>query len=124
MESATLRAVINNGGALRVADLSRATWDDRTDFRNAFLDNTVALPAGIYERMGEPCQWLVGQKAQELEETEFLSIWRWWLDQDPDGSFIPSDLRDTPLPFPDRLAELGLTECKWNQPFGRMPDGN
>ncbi len=117
MQSATLRAVINIGGALRIADLSGAIWDEKTDFRNAFLDRSVILPEGIRERMGDPCQWV----REELSVEEFMSLWRWWLEKEPGRLVIPRDLRDLPQPSPERLAELGLTDCEWNQPLGQMP---
>jgi alcohol dehydrogenase YqhD (iron-dependent ADH family) len=113
-----LSASTNEGGAIRLVDLSDAVWDAETDFRDAFLDASVTVPDAFTTRMGSPCQWV----DTRLSDTEFMSVWAWWLDQLEIGRFLqPSDIRNIPRPAPDRLAELGLTDCKPNQPFGPMP---
>ena len=121
LDRTNLNAVTNNGGALRFVDLTGAAWDEQTDFRNTFLDATVTVPAEFRNRMGHPCHWI----APELDDTEFLSLWRWWVERVPrDIYFLPNDIQKVPLPTEARLAELGLTDCEPNQPFGPMPDAN
>nr|WP_263289273.1 hypothetical protein [Tateyamaria pelophila] len=115
---ANLSATINYGGAMRFAKMTNALWDDKTDFRNAFMDATVLRSAEFETRMGNPCQWV----GEALDDQEFFSVWHWWVKKTEVPRFLmPSDLRNVPLPTPERLAELGLTDCEPGQPFGPMP---
>ncbi|MCP3972215.1 MAG: hypothetical protein GY717_18210 [Rhodobacteraceae bacterium] len=79
-----LTAATNHGGALRFVDLTMIEFDAATDFRNAFLDASVALPDGFRDQMsggksGEPCQW----HPEELSDDEFHARWRGWLEVRP-----------------------------------------
>ncbi|MEM6386338.1 MAG: pentapeptide repeat-containing protein [Pseudomonadota bacterium] len=127
LKGTNLSAAKNNGGAIRFSDLSGVVWDEKTDFRSAFLDATVTLPSGFYERMDKPCQWLVGET---LSESEFFSLWNWWLGRS-DANFLAGLFPSIAVTFvsqgsptPERLEELGLTDCEPGQPFGPMPTGN
>ena len=116
-----LNAVTNNGGALRFVVLTGAARDEQTDFRNVFLDGTVTMTPAFRTRMGHPCQWIT----HTLDDTEFLSLWRWWAERITGFlSFLPDKIQNAPLPTEARLEELGLTDCQPNQPFGPMPDAN
>lgn len=113
-----LAATQASGTALRYVDLTQAEWDDKTDFRNAFLDASVTVPDYFRARMGNPCQWL----SERLGYREFHSVWRWWIDRLSAPSVLLSyDILSAPYPTPERLAELGLTNCAPDQPFGPMP---
>ncbi|MFL4471428.1 pentapeptide repeat-containing protein [Tateyamaria armeniaca] len=122
MESTSLNSTTNDAGALRFADLTAATWDEETDFRNVFLDASVTVPSAFRIRMGDPCQWV----DSELSDAEFYSLWHWWIVASGNGffwryRFQPDNVDVTP-PTPERLAELGLTDCEPDQPFGPMPE--
>lgn len=118
MTDTNLNASTNNGGALRFVDMTDALWDDKTDFRNAFLDASVIRPKPFEARMGTPCQWVT----EDLKDQDFLSVWRWWRQQMGLAEwFLPDNARNAPLPTPERLEQLGLTDCEPNQPFGPMP---
>lgn len=98
--------------------MADAIWDDKTDFRNAFLDASVIRPKLFEARMGTPCQWV----PENLNDQDFFSVWRWWLEQmGVTGWLLPDNAENAPLPTPERLEELGLTDCEPNQPFGPMP---
>ncbi len=119
-----LSASLNDGGALRFVDMTGAIWDEDTDFRNAFLDGSVALPPGFAARMGgdrpRPCQWV----ENPLSDEDFFAVWRWWFESNGQRYWFgdpPEDL-NVPLPTSERLAELGLTDCTWHDTWGPMPD--
>jgi len=121
LKSTNLSAVTNVSGALRFLDTTDAIWDEHTDFRNVFLDDTVKRSNEFRTRMGNPCQWV----KVKLSEKEFFSIWRWWLEKfGTPQNLLLEDLRNAPLPTAARLEELDLTDCEPNQPFGPMPDAN
>ncbi|MDJ0638024.1 MAG: pentapeptide repeat-containing protein [Paracoccaceae bacterium] len=110
-----LSAATNFGGALRLTDLTNVVWNGQTDFRNAFLDGSVSMTDAFRRRMGAPCQWL----QTTLEESEFFSVWAWWQMQLVGG--VTNALSLSEMPTEARIAELGLTDCEPNQPFGPMP---
>jgi uncharacterized protein YjbI with pentapeptide repeats len=72
--STNLSAAVNDGGALRFADLSGAILDAKTDFRNSFGDGTVTLPGGFFGDFGRPCQWAGDDEA--LSDEAFYARWR------------------------------------------------
>ncbi|OLS51318.1 hypothetical protein BV392_04425 [Rhodovulum sulfidophilum] len=76
IQSANLRAVTNGGGALRFADFRSVTFNEETNFRNAFLDGSVQITDGFRKQMGDPCQW----HADVLSDEEFFGRWRGWLE--------------------------------------------
>ncbi|MBL3587675.1 pentapeptide repeat-containing protein [Rhodovulum sulfidophilum] len=76
IQSANLRAVTNNGGALRFADFRSVTFNEKTDFRNAFLDGSVQITDDFRKQMGDPCQW----HADVLSDEEFFGRWRGWIE--------------------------------------------
>ncbi|BAQ67844.1 Pentapeptide repeat-containing protein [Rhodovulum sulfidophilum] len=80
--SMNLQGVTNYGGALRSVDLRDATFDETTDFRNAFLDGTVQTSDSFREQMGNPCQW----HADVLSDEEFFGRWLGWLEASENGS--------------------------------------
>lgn len=113
-----LSAATNDAGALRFVDLRAAVWNDRTDFRNAFLDATVKRSAAFEARMGYPCQWI----DEDFSEEEFLSLWRWWVVENSGEFTLPAlDLEKIPPPSEALLKKHDLTHCKPDQPFGPMP---
>lgn len=113
-----LAATQASGTALRYVDLTQAEWDEKTDFRNAFLDASVTVSDDFRARMGNPCQWL----SERLGYREFHSVWRWWIDMLSAPTVTLSyDILSAPYPTPERLAELGLSNCAPDQPFGPMP---
>ncbi|MEL7097880.1 MAG: pentapeptide repeat-containing protein [Pseudomonadota bacterium] len=120
LKATYLNGVRNKAGAMRYADLSQAIWDEKTDFRLAFLDGTSTLPEGFYARMGKPCQWVIGQ---ELTAPEFYSLWRWWLQQTGEALYLrdPPRYLQVPDATPKLLAKYGLTDCKPGHAFGPMP---
>lgn len=118
LDGTNLNSVISHGAALRFVDLRRAEWNDSTDFRNALFDATVKRNTAFEARMGAPCQWI----DDVLSEEEFLSIWRWWLEINGGARLSRSlQLETAPLPTEARLVDLGLNNCKPDQPFGPMP---
>ncbi|MBL3554242.1 pentapeptide repeat-containing protein [Rhodovulum sulfidophilum] len=76
IQSLNLRAVTNDGGALRFADFRSVTFNEKTDFRNAFLDGSVQITDGFRKQMGDPCQW----HADVLSDEEFFGRWRGWVE--------------------------------------------
>ncbi|MGH1578014.1 pentapeptide repeat-containing protein [Planktotalea sp.] len=115
LNATNLSASINNGGALRFVSLAGARFDAKTDFRNAFLDGSVARSAAFDEQMGTPCQW----HADILADEQFYGRWRGWVEAKParrvsdDWRFVgPAKWRDvTPIPPPEG--------CEWKT--GPMP---
>lgn len=68
-------ASVNHGGALRFVDLSGAVFDDQTDFRNAFLTDSVILPDDPLLGLRDLCQMV----PEPLTDEEFHAHWRgWW----------------------------------------------
>ncbi|MGC1497374.1 MAG: pentapeptide repeat-containing protein [Sulfitobacter sp.] len=108
-------AALNNGGAIRFINLRVAVYDDRTDFRNTYMDGSVRLPDGFAEQMGGLCQRI----DEVLEDKEFYGRWRGWVEK---GSQVwtgklfgisPPGWEDvTPIPPPEG--------CEWKT--GPMPD--
>jgi len=119
--NANLTAATNDAGVLRFVDMTGAMWDNRTDFRGAFLDGSVLLPDGFFERMGRPCQWVLNA---ELNDAEFYSLWRWWVQKTGNDWLLrsPPPYLDVPDATPELLAKYNLTDCKPGQDFGPMPD--
>ncbi|MEL6620363.1 MAG: pentapeptide repeat-containing protein [Pseudomonadota bacterium] len=123
MTGTDLSGAQNAHGALRFVNMTGAKWDAETDFREVFMDGSVTVSADFRARMGNPCQWL----SETLDTAEFNSMWRWWLQLSGNRFWLRStaswrsDLRDVPLPTPERLDALGLTDCVPDQPFGPMP---
>lgn len=118
LTATNLKAAKANATALRHVDLSLAIWDDRTDFRNAFLDGSVVVPEAFRTRMGNPCQWV----SEALSYTEFNTLSLWWAKTvGAPEYFLPEETITARAPTPNRLAELGLTDCEPGQPFGPMP---
>jgi uncharacterized protein YjbI with pentapeptide repeats len=75
-----LSASINNGSALRFADIRNSILDSKTDFRNAFMDASVLLPINRAMQMRRPCQmWHLVIKSDE----EFFGRWRGWVEKKP-----------------------------------------
>jgi uncharacterized protein YjbI with pentapeptide repeats len=67
----------NKGGLLRFVDLTEANFDAETDFRNAFLDGSVAMTETFRAQMGNPCQW-----ATEIIDngSDLYGRWRGWIE--------------------------------------------
>ena len=111
LASTNLSAVINNGGALRFMDLSKATFSIETDFRNAFIDGTSIIPAELARANGNPCQWVLDRA---LSEDEFFGRWRGWVEfgntfSDPWGYISPKGFKDIPAIPPDD------PDCRWKE---------
>ena len=109
MRLADLSASRNQGGAFRDALLDEVEFDRMTDFRNAFLDGSVAVDDTFRARMGMPCQW---EPQVLLDDAAYFGRWRWWFDASRDkASFeewqlvAPPDWRDVPVnPGPEGCA--------------------
>ncbi|ANB35178.1 hypothetical protein A6024_14375 [Rhodovulum sulfidophilum] len=103
IQSANLRAVTNDGGALRFADFRSVTFNEKTDFRNVFLDGSVQITDGFRKQMGDPCQW----HADVLNDEEFFGRWRGWVEASGKGKTYwpwvsPAGLSDVAaIPPPD-----------------------
>lgn len=69
----------NEGGALRFVDVREAEFDSNSDWRNVFLDGSVAVPPDFRESLNSPCQW----SAEPLLDEEFFGRWRGWLNANP-----------------------------------------
>ncbi|WP_240722252.1 hypothetical protein [Poseidonocella sp. HB161398] len=86
-----------------------------TDWRNAFLDGSVALPDGFPAPVVHACGWITAPIA---EDAEFFGKWRGWLEAAPELAlglptppwmdlFGPETLRDmAAIPPPP--------ECQWD----------
>jgi uncharacterized protein YjbI with pentapeptide repeats len=72
---------IIGGGMLRFVDLTTVQFDETTDFRNAFLDGSVAMTAAFRDQMGQPCQWAT----EPLNDAAFHARWRGWIEVGPDA---------------------------------------
>ncbi len=82
-----MRGAVNDGGALRNLDMRGITTDEKTDFRNAFLDASVFVTPEFEDRMGTPCQWVWAREANNgapLEDETFFAMWRGWAEKKPD----------------------------------------
>ncbi|MEM6376006.1 MAG: pentapeptide repeat-containing protein [Pseudomonadota bacterium] len=108
----------NNGGMIRSADLRSVQFDDKTDFRNVFLDRSVSLPASFRDQMGQPCQW----SDQFLDDAAFYGRWRGWIDAAP-PDFAPPDWADlAPAGFEDVTPIPPPVGCRWKfGPMRRLP---
>ena len=99
-----LSATVNDGSALRFVDLTLADFDNRTDWRNTFLDPSVTVTDFLRHRAGDPCRWRWADRAnggEPLDDEIFYGIWRGWLEADPNPPFFwgwpdfaPEDWRD------------------------------
>ncbi|WP_172329252.1 pentapeptide repeat-containing protein [Mangrovicoccus sp. HB161399] len=98
LHSANLKSSVNQGGAARFADLSRAAFNDRTDWRNAFIDGSVDLPSGFPIPIVRACGWITQAIEDDLE---FYGKWRGWHEAGPLSRiwwdlFAPDAWRDAP----------------------------
>ncbi|MBL3566375.1 pentapeptide repeat-containing protein [Rhodovulum sulfidophilum] len=107
IQLANLRAVTNYGGALRFADFRSVTFNEKTDFRNAFLDGSVQITDGFRKQMGDPCQW----HADVLSDEEFFGRWRGWIEVSVDASFYWPGL--SPEGWSDVAAIPPPDGCTW-----------
>lgn len=124
LDRTDLSAAENKGGAIRHTDLRAIQFDKLTDFRNAFLDGSVIYTDAFAAQMGapldKPCQWI----DETLEDAEFHALWHWWITLSPyqkanpgrnlwGEGVAPPAWKDIEPVSPERLAELGLTDCTW-----------
>ena len=120
LDEAHLSAALNVGGAMRAMSLEGVIFDERTDFRNVFLDGSVTVPASFARQMGTPCQWI----DETLDDAQFYAVWRWWVESNPtyDLSFNQLMWRENVAPAgweevtpadATLLEQLELTDCKW-----------
>ena len=77
LQSTNLSAGINNGGALRFVDLGPAEIDSKTDFRLAFLDESVGLPPDWEADRDNICNWL---DREITDDAAFFGAWRAWVE--------------------------------------------
>ncbi|WP_198389276.1 pentapeptide repeat-containing protein [Roseovarius faecimaris] len=118
-----LDGATNFGGAMRNLIVDKIDFDERTDFRNAFLDKSVSFSPDFAAQMGtplnRPCQWVT----THLSDEEYFSLWRWWIERSPEliywDQIAPPEWRNVPRLTPEDIAELGLTDCTWKT--GPMP---
>ena len=115
LQSTNLNGVTNRGGALRHVDLTRALFDARTDFRNAFLDGSVVMTGAFREQMARPCQWT----AQVLGDTEFYGRWRGWVETKKDIEPFETWRQIAPGAYRDIAAIPPEPGCAWAA--GPMP---
>lgn len=115
LDDTNLTASINNGGAVRFVNMRGATFDRKTDFRNAFLDGSVTLPDGFAEQMAcarsaadcaekRPCHW----PSETLSDEQFYGTWRTWVERRANiwPIVAPAEWRDVkPQPIPK--------DCQW-----------
>jgi uncharacterized protein YjbI with pentapeptide repeats len=81
LENTNISASTNNGGALQFVDLTVAIFDEKTDWRNIFLDASVSMTDTFRQQMGGFCQ----QVPALLSPDDFYAHWRGWLEAAPEG---------------------------------------
>ena len=111
-----LESTTNQGGAIRFADFTSVTFNQRSDFRNSFMDGSVKLHPHFALQMGQPCQW----SNLVMSDDEFFARWRWWVDQKPNkkreerwSHIAPLEWRNVPRLSKQEIADLGLSDCNW-----------
>ncbi|WP_172328062.1 pentapeptide repeat-containing protein [Mangrovicoccus sp. HB161399] len=108
LNGTNLSASLNYGGALRFVFLRGIKFDAATDWRIAFLDGSVILPAGFPEPVTRACGWIT---APIEEDVEFFGKWRGWLEAGTWGS----DWEDfAPDPWREVQAILPPPDCQWD----------
>lgn len=117
LKKANLSKSANRGGALRFVDLSSAIFDSMTDFRNAFLDGSVALHQDFRTQMGNPCQWV--NKVVEDDAT-FYGYWRGWVEANSSAPKSDKWNRIAPREYQNVTAIPPPEGCTWKT--GPMPD--
>lgn len=108
----------NNGGMLRFLEMTEVTFDGRTDFRNAFLDGSVAITEALSIQLGDQCQ---SRLDVVLSDQEFYGRWLGWLQAHPNGpdfvfiafNELPKELNDVDPIAPD-------PGCKWKPPLSEV----
>ncbi len=103
LEDTNLRAAANDGGARRFVDLTDIEFNAQTDFRNAFLDGSVAYADAFARQMGasqaRPCQWW---PTPITEDAEFFGRWRGWLEHPSN----PNEFLFWSFPAPDPRQDV------------------
>ncbi|XDA96480.1 pentapeptide repeat-containing protein [Sulfitobacter sp. LCG007] len=107
MKNTNLSAVESKGSALRFVDLTEAVFDQRTDFRNAFLDASVAMTPEFRAQMGHPCQWTDAV----LDDEAFFGRWRGWTEAGPNSEIYWKNL--APAGFWTVAAIPPPEGCAW-----------
>lgn len=118
LQGADLSGSVKIGGMIRHADLSGIVFDQRTDFRNAFLDGSVTMTPAFRSQMGNPCQWI---DVEIADDAEFYGHWRGWVDA------APPEIWPTPWEFvaPERYKSVSAIPpppgCTWKTNQMKIP---
>ena len=113
LKKTNISASKNFGGALRYVDFSHAELDDRTDWRNVFLDASVTIPEHMRNRIGNPCLWnWIDQNSEPLGDEAFFAHWRGWLALDEDWG-DPRWYLIAPEEWRDVVPIAPPADCHW-----------
>lgn len=118
---ANLRRSHNGGGALRHVDLTQVTNHFQADFRNSFLDGSVAMSAKFRQQMGFPCQWVEKEIA---EDAEYYGRWRGWIEAKPNRREFETWATLAPPAFKDVDAIAPSKDCAWKTDQMSSPNNN
>jgi hypothetical protein len=110
LSSTNLSRSTNNGGLLWFVDLTEATFDEQTDFRNAFLDGRVKITEAFRAQMGTPCQWM---DAVLDDDAEFYGRWRGWIEMTLEKFSQPPWRFIAPEGFQNVEAIPPDEDCEW-----------
>lgn len=107
---------VNNGGMLRHVNLETIIYDQETDFRNAFLDDSVIMTKEFRAQMGNPCQWI---NTTLIEDSVFYGHWRGWIEASPSMSNLVEWSVISPKGYRNVEAIPPDPGCGWKS--GPMP---
>ena len=117
--STNLSASKNNGGALRLVDMTEIVFDARTDFRNAFMDGSVTMTDAFRSQLGDQCQ---SRLDTVLPVEEFYGRWLGWLAAETGYSFFIVSAS-----FPEKWRNVDAIApdpgCEWKPPLAEVQGG-
>ena len=117
--STNLSASKNNGGALRLVDMTEIVFDARTDFRNAFMDGSVTMTDAFRSQLGDQCQ---SRLDTVLPDEEFYGRWLGWLAAETGYSFFIVSAS-----FPEKWRNVDAIApdpgCEWKPPLAEVQGG-